>query len=181
MNDAMRPADATGPIDWRTSSLIPSQSWAWHSMDGRRRRCLPHPPTPSSVGAGTRFGSPHFGSVRGGRRPAAAAGRAHTHPHATDEEEGGRKGQRIFEQALLCNNGVRRSERGGNEMEKEREGERGASQEQCNGSFTTKERTEQRVRKTTAAFQSQRERNHKIRLFSLHSSLPLPLTDDSSR
>ena len=122
MNDAIRPADATGPIDWRTSSLIPSQSWAWHSMDGRRRRrCLPHPPTPSSLEAGTRFGSPHFGSVRGGRRPAAAAGRAHTHPHATDEEEG-RKGQRIFEQALLCNNGVRGSERGGNEMEKEREG-----------------------------------------------------------
>ena len=92
MNDAMRPADATGPIDWRTSSLIPSQSWAWHSMDGRRRRCLPHPPTPSSLEAGTRFGSPHFGSVRGGRRPAAAAGRAHTHPHATDEEEGRAKG-----------------------------------------------------------------------------------------
>ena len=37
----------------RTSSLIPSQSWAWRSMDGGIRcRCLPLPPTPSSLGAG---------------------------------------------------------------------------------------------------------------------------------
>ena len=203
-DDAVGPAGRGRPIS-RTSSLThslhPSHSILGVALHGwRNRHPSVHPSLPSTSPLPTQpcpalptlpthaffrrsTDTIRCGEGRAGRR--ASRRRGHSHParrvHATEVEK---RGRRREERPRDFRAGIIMQQRSPGKRERRKrngKGERGASQEQCNGSFTTKERTEQRVRKTTAAFQSQRERNHKIRLFSLHSSLPLPLTDDSSR
>ena len=144
-DDAVGPAAAAAapfraPPHSLTLSIPLIPSWAWHSMDGgigirasippcrRRRRCppnpalpsLPYPPTPSSAGARTRSGvekGGQDGERAGGGGTATLL--AECMQRRWKREGEGRNVRGIFEQALLCNNGVLE---GGREERRKRNG-----------------------------------------------------------
>ena len=107
----------------------------------RRRRCPPNPalpcpalpchtqPTHASFRRST--DTIRYGEGRARRRASGSGRREHSHParrvHATKvegRERGGRNVRGIFEQALLCNNGVLEGGRGGKRGEEEAEWKR---------------------------------------------------------